>query len=170
MFSKNKKKPRKFSTILFETVIVFIVVFVLTCMAAPSHPALKSSMRQKACYSNIRLLAGAIEIYNKEHKEFIDEFNEKTLKLLYEGECLRGDIRLYTPRCKYISKGSLKENGGGFIYCEYHGDQENRIPNKIDDDFEYHLTLKDQTRKSISLALPALILSVIFFIQAIIFR
>ena len=86
----------------------------------------------------------------------------KTINLLYEGKYLKGDLYLPTPRCKYNSKGTLIENGDGFIYCEYHGDLEKRIPDKIDENLENELRAKARTKKSISLGIPAFILSVLF--------
>ena len=168
MFSKNKKQ-KNISRILIETIVVFIITYILTCMAQPGFSPPRASARQKACFSNIRILTGAVEMYNMDHKELIDEFNEKTLNLLYDGKYLKGDIYLPTPRCKYYSKGDLKDIENGYIYCEYHGDLEKRIPDKIDENLEYQLREKAKTKKIISLGIPALIISALFFLQAIIF-
>ena len=166
--SSNDEKPRNISAILLETAIVFIVVFVLTCMAVPTYSAPRASTRQKACYSNIRVLYGAIEMYNLDHKDTFKELNEKTLNSLYDEKCLKGDINLPTPRCNYRSEGIIKENGEGFVYCDYHGDIENKMPDNMDDKFESELRNQAQTKKTLVLITPALIFAAVFFLQAII--
>ena len=166
--SSNDKKPRNISVILLETGIVFIIVFILTCMGAPSYTPPRSSMRQKACYSNIRVLAGAIEMYNMDHQDTFKELNEKTLNNLYEEKYIKGDINLPTPRCNYRSEGIIKENGAGFVYCDYHGDIEDKMPDRMDDKFESELRNKAQAQRTLTLITPALIFAAVFFLQAII--
>ena len=166
--SSNDKKQKSISVILLETVIVFIIVFVLTCMATTNYSAPRASIRQKVCYSNIRVLAGAIEMYNMDNKDTFKELNEKTLNYLYEEKYLKGDINLPTPRCNYRSEGIIKEKGVGFVYCDYHGDIDNKKPDRIDDEFESELRNKAQVKKNLVLITPALIFAAVFFLQAII--
>ena len=167
MFSK-KEKPKNITAIIVETIVVFFIVFILTSMGAPGYSTPRASTRQKACYSNIRVLYGAIEMYNLDHKDTFKELNEKTLNSLYDEKCLKGEINLPTPRCNYRSEGIIKENGEGYIYCDYHGDIGNKKPDNMDDNFESKLRLKAQTQKTLTLITPALIIAGIFFLQAII--
>ena len=155
----NKKKSRSLTVIFIETFIVFIITSILTSMATPNFPAPRASIRQKACYSNIRILYGAIEMYNLDHKDTFNELNDKTLSYLYDEKYLKGNMNLPTPRCNYRS-----------IYCDYHGDIGNKKPDNMDDNFESELRLKAQTQKALALITPALILSSLFFLQAIIFN
>ena len=166
----NKKKSRSLTVIFIETFIVFIITSILTSMATPNFPAPRASIRQKACYSNIRILYGAIEMYNLDHKDTFNELNDKTLSYLYDEKYLKGNMNLPTPRCNYRSEGIIKENGEGYIYCDYHGDIGNKKPDNMDDNFESELRLKAQTQKALALITPALILSSLFFLQAIIFN
>ena len=49
---------------LIELMIVIAIIGILAAMAMPNFKTSRWQARQKACYSNIRVLQGAVEMYN----------------------------------------------------------------------------------------------------------
>jgi competence protein ComGC len=119
----NDKKKRSFWEIAMYVYIIGVIVTVLIAPVPHLKKSDHGSAKVKACYSNIRVIQGAVEMYNMDVK------NEEDLILtLNDSETqnptiLKGylkPVRHYEPMCRYKSKDLDKENGG--IYCEYHGD------------------------------------------------
>ena len=69
-----------------EAVIITIIISILVCLGIPNHffSFARSSAYQKACFSNIRVITGAIENYNMENSKKIEDLNDNNLKLLVE--------------------------------------------------------------------------------------
>lgn len=83
------------------------------------------------CKSNQRVLLGAIEMYNMDHREVIDDITDSgaynSMQLLMNGYL---KSPLYCDNGgKYRSYGPLSNDG--FIYCDYHGSVEPRFGNLI---------------------------------------
>ena len=82
--------------------------------------------REKSCFSNQRLLLGAIEMYNMDNSEMLHDLNDNVQDILIRGKYLKGDNILRCPETsangKYYSQGDLCEDG--VIYCDYHGSSE----------------------------------------------
>ena len=72
--------------------------------------------RQKVCYSNIRILQGAIEMYNMDYPESISELNRETSKRLISGYIKAIPKCLEYPTVDDQYKGENLE-GVGHIYC-----------------------------------------------------
>ena len=49
---------------LIELMIVIAIIGILAAMAMPNFKTSRWQARQKACYSNIRVIQGAVEMYN----------------------------------------------------------------------------------------------------------
>jgi prepilin-type N-terminal cleavage/methylation domain-containing protein len=64
-------KNRKGFT-LIELMIVIAIIGILAAMAIPNFKKAREQAREKACYSNIRVLLGAIEMYNMDHSVMMD--------------------------------------------------------------------------------------------------
>ncbi len=76
------------------------------------------SSREKACYSNIRVISGAVEMYNMDVKTLMTTLD---MNPLLKNNYLKP---ITTPEndCEYHSEGDLTEKG--YIYCKRHGDIE----------------------------------------------
>jgi hypothetical protein len=79
-----------------------------------------SGTRQKACYSNIRVIQGAVEMYNMDHSVMISSLDDSEAQnpSLLKGY-LKGVHHPY-PKCCY--QGIDLGSGDGGIWCTYHGD------------------------------------------------
>ncbi len=75
------------------------------------------SSPQKACYSNIRVIQGAVEMYNMDSSIMMENLD---FNYLIEGHYLKGKPTGSEKNCKYVAEGNLTEDG--YIYCEKHGD------------------------------------------------
>jgi prepilin-type N-terminal cleavage/methylation domain-containing protein len=71
-------KNRKGFT-LIELMIVIAIIGILAAMAIPNFKKAREQAREKACYSNIRVLLGAIEMYNMDHSAMMDSPNQGSL-------------------------------------------------------------------------------------------
>lgn len=78
--------------------------------------------RTKACYSNMRVILGAVEMYNMDHTEMMKQLSDSDVieggTLVKEGY-LKSPIRKPTPGCRYFSVGDLSIDG--HIECSKHG-------------------------------------------------
>ena len=97
---------------LIELIIVIVVILVLAASAQPGC-VLKSRWpaRQKACYSNIRVLQSAVELYN------MDVPGKNMMKSLNIEKLIRQGYLKEKPSCpenssnEYVSLNNLSDNG-----------------------------------------------------------
>ncbi len=89
---------------------------VLAAAAIPNFRAARDSAREKACYSNQRVLQGAVEMYNMDHATMMSNLDIPTLTK--EGY-IKGEMRGPEPDCEYFSKGDLSKDG--CVFCKKHG-------------------------------------------------
>lgn len=71
--------------------------------------------RQKACFANMRVLLGAVEMYNMDNAVMMDKLD---INKLVQGGYLKSSPAKPEAECSYNGYG-LTENGE--IYCTYHG-------------------------------------------------
>ena len=112
-------KNRKGFT-LIELMIVIAIIGILAAMAIPNFKKARASARQKACYSNIRVLQGAVEMYNMDVSNMMTSLDQQKL---IDAKYVKAASPLMCPE---TSKGNptyggteLTENGE--ITCGYHG-------------------------------------------------
>ncbi len=100
--------------IVFSLLIIFCIVSPVLARREVSY--------QKRCFSNMRLLLGALEMYNMDNNEMLHEMNDDVIELLRKGKYITED-RIFCPYKKdpghYHNQGDLCEDG--VIYCDYHG-------------------------------------------------
>ena len=112
-------KNRKGFT-LIELMIVIAIIGILAAMAIPNFQKARGSARQKSCYSNIRIISGAIEMYNMDVPTMMLECNDANQAILVTGKYLKKVLVNEPERsCQYSSTGDL--TGDGIVTCNYHG-------------------------------------------------
>ena len=101
---------------------VLIILFFIAIIACNPAFARRVVARDKACFSNQRVLQGALEMYNMDHEEMLHEMNDDVIELLKKEKYIKGE-HIYCPEKNkpgyYRNNRDLCEDG--VIYCEYHG-------------------------------------------------
>jgi type IV pilus assembly protein PilA len=121
-------KNRKGFT-LIELMIVIAIIGILAAMAIPNFKKARQSAREKACYSNIRVILGAVEMYNMDNSQMITTIADGDTTTS-TGK-LKGYLKAVShpeTQCSYHGTGLGDGNGG--IYCSYHGDVDGNLGQK----------------------------------------
>jgi hypothetical protein len=114
IFQKNPTRVITGASIILSiTAVLFFVNENIPRFGSP-----RSNRYQKQCFSNQRVLLGAIEIYNMEHTNLISNYNPDVLALLIKDKCLK-ENPLRDCECEYLVEGDLTRDG--YIYCVNHG-------------------------------------------------
>ena len=75
----------------------------------------RASVREKACWSNIRVIQGAVELYNEDYSVKMEKMDIPSLiKIGY----LKEEPTKPEEKCCYFSFGDLSKDG--FIFCSNH--------------------------------------------------
>lgn len=109
---------KKLKLTKLEIIIILATILILYLMSIPNYRRGGKNPSEKQCFSNQRILYGALEFYNMEHDK---DKCMKTLdidKLIEEGY-LKNPPNLPIKECFYLSKGDLTTKDG-YIYCIYH--------------------------------------------------
>ncbi len=118
------KKAVSLVNIFVGLVIAGIILAIFIPMTGRSGARVRA--RSKACAANMRVLQGAIEMYNMDHEKMLSQFEESTLDLLVSGKYLKSrPICPGSPSGVYRSAGDLTKEG--VISCSVHGTVENLI-------------------------------------------
>jgi prepilin-type N-terminal cleavage/methylation domain-containing protein len=108
-------KNRKGFT-LIELMIVIAIIGILAAMAIPNFKKAREQAREKACYSNIRVLLGAIEMYNMDHSEMMDTPDQDSLT--GAAGYLKAKVDCPESGGKYEGSNLSKD---GVLSCSIHG-------------------------------------------------
>ncbi|EKD83444.1 MAG: hypothetical protein ACD_39C00674G0001, partial [uncultured bacterium] len=111
---------------LAELMIVVVIIGVLAAIATPNFRKAREQARDKACMANIRVLTGAVEMYNMDNSQGMQQLN---MELLLKNKYLKSRIIGSESGCYYKAEGNLNE--GGEIYCELHGTIEGQRPQEM---------------------------------------
>lgn len=99
-----------------KTQLIIGAVGIGASMAIPNFKKARESARAKACYSNQRVISGAVEMYNMDHVEMMTSLDvQKLVKERY----LKVVPSKPEPDCDYLSDGDLTSDGK--ITCKKHG-------------------------------------------------
>ncbi len=127
----SKPKKKQTSNFVITAIGIGVVAFfalimvsILLAMATPNFEMSRAEARRKSCFSNIRVLSGAIEMYNMDNTSFIS--TDLNLKELVKGRYLKSEKNFTDPdllpekSCEYHIRGDFTQDG--LVYCKYHGD------------------------------------------------
>ena len=126
-------KNRKGFT-LIELMIVIAIIGILAAMAIPNFKKARWSARQKSCYSNIRVLQGAIEMYNMDNNTMISGPGDPQLAALVAGNYIKKQEDFTSPNtpevtCVYQISGDITSEGQ--VMCSYHGTVDNTVTGSV---------------------------------------
>ncbi len=125
---KKEKINFNFSQVIIEGTIIFVISIILSLMVdTPRGHHGRRNNNQKMCFTNQKILMGAIELYNMDHKEKIKDCNTEIYDLLIKNKYLK-ENSLNSSECDFICEGDLSDNG--FIYCPNHGSLDGKIKGK----------------------------------------
>ena len=106
--------------IINKVCCLFVMLFV--CNYAFAY---RPSAREKACFSNIRVIHCAVEMYNMDFEDMIKHIEPDTINTLIKGKYLKSEPSKPETTCEYKSIGDLTKDGK--IFCKYHGDIEHLV-------------------------------------------
>ena len=113
------RKRRGFT--LIELMIVIAIIGILAAIAIPNFRKARDQAREKACYANMRVILGAVEMYNMDNSDMTSSISDGWCQSGgggVTGEYLKKKISYPTPECSY---GGSSLTGGGTITCTVHG-------------------------------------------------
>ena len=115
LFSKSTRSH------IFNFIIVYLCINFILAGSNFGYVCIKlsrTSARQKACFSNIRLLQGAVEMYNMDHETMMKSLDIDTL---VKEHYLKESVMKPEPNCDYYSDGDLSKSGK--VTCKLHSEQ-----------------------------------------------
>ncbi|RCK78522.1 MAG: hypothetical protein OZSIB_1442 [Candidatus Ozemobacter sibiricus] len=88
-------------------------------LVIPNFRKAREQSREKACYANMRVIQGAVEMYNMDHSVMLQAIDERHVTALKDMQYLKCEISRPETGCVYYSVGDLA--GDGMICCALHG-------------------------------------------------
>ncbi|MBI3039840.1 hypothetical protein HYY75_12475 [bacterium] len=115
---QEKVKRRIFTIIDF--LIIMVVFAVLAAIAVPNFKCYaRPQSREKACYANMRVILGAIEMYNMDNSAWQNTMNSNVEGQLVSGGYLKNQVSKPDINCDYGATGDLTQSGK--VVCQEHG-------------------------------------------------
>ena len=102
---------------LIELMIVIAIIGILAAMAVPNFKKSRAQARQKACYSNMRVINSAVEMYN------MDAVGSSMMDGLVISDLTSSGYLKAAPTCPETGKSSSYSGSSltttGQVHCEY---------------------------------------------------
>lgn len=121
-------KNRKGFT-LIELMIVIAIIGILAAIAIPNFRKARQQARQKACQANMRVILGAVEMYNMDNSAGMDALADgdatTSAGTLVSARYLRAPVTRPETACSYTGTAMLSD---GQIECSEHGTIESPKP------------------------------------------
>jgi hypothetical protein len=113
------KKKKSFRDLLLYIYLTGAVLFIFLGPVKQTIGGRGPGSPQKRCYSNLRVIQGAVEMYNMDVSTMMTTLNQEVLR---EGKYIKSDKDLVCPMTEIggtYSGEDLTDNGE--IICSYHG-------------------------------------------------
>ncbi len=118
---RERRKNRELAlTWAVRCFVLSIALFFVRLMNMPGFVKDRNQAREKACYANMRVIIGAVEMYNMDHSEMLTRYNDQqTMEFLVSKKYIKWPIERPEEGCRYLSEGDLTLRGN--ICCDVHG-------------------------------------------------
>ncbi len=107
---------------LIELMIVIAIIGILAAIAIPNFRKAREQAREKACYANMRVILGAIEMYNMDNTSMMSALADGdatgSAGKLVAGKYLKSPVNRPEMSCSY---SGTSMDGTGLINCAIHG-------------------------------------------------
>lgn len=97
----------------------------VAAIAVPNFRKAREQARQKACFANMRVIQGAVEMYNMDNNTIMDIVTENELDILVQNKYLKAMPVKPEQACWYGCKGDMSQDG--VIVCALHGSVEEPV-------------------------------------------
>lgn len=94
----------------------------VAAIAIPNFRKAREQGRQKACFANMRVIQGAVEMYNMDNVPMLDVVTENELQMLVDMKYLKSLPIHPEQGCCYGTRGDLSKDG--CMVCALHGSVE----------------------------------------------
>lgn len=125
MNSDEKKSKFSLIDILLLFGIILVSAMIYTDKSTIGKRNNPTYAKEKACYANMRMILGAVEIYNSENEKTITDLSDSDATseegVLVKGNYLKSAISRPTEQCHYSGNNLTT---GGQIVCREHGTAE----------------------------------------------
>lgn len=109
----------------FVSTFAYALIGVVVTRSIPEIEKAKYDARQKSCFSNQRVIQGAVEMYNMDYSTPMEKLD---IPILVRNRYLKNEPTSPDPKCAYHSSGDLSKDG--FVYCSFHGDVQGKLTRK----------------------------------------
>jgi len=104
---------------LIELMIVIAIIGILAAIAIPNFRKAREQARQKACFANMRVIQGAVEMYNMDSNAMIASVNSGIIGTLVSKGYLKAAPVPPEANCSYTASGDVSAQG--VVMCPRHG-------------------------------------------------
>lgn len=103
---------------IFFTGLIIIIAIIIALIATPNFRQSRQRSNDRACFANLKTIAGALEMYELDHGRPLSLNNRNALAKLVELKYLQS-----MPECpEYPGQDVYRAHSGNRPYCIHHGD------------------------------------------------